>query len=329
MVRILAILLLFALPNAAVARCDGTDLIAKMPEVERAALIARAGNEAFAEGLLWKAVRGETEITFFGTYHFPHEDTQAHLEAVTPYIEAADQVYLEVSNADSAKMERDMAADPSLMFIMEGPTLPDLLGDEDWALFAAEMRARGIAPFFAAKFKPLWATMMLGIGPCEARSGALEAHGIDKLVGDYAAEIGNPSRSLEQFGELMRLLDEEPVDKQIDLIRLTLAWPGDTDDLSYTIRQRYLAEEIALTWEFSRLISLKYGGSTAEEDFQRMSDMLLERRNADWIDLLLREAPGKRVFIAAGAGHLPGDIGVLYLLEQEGFTIERLPMPRG
>ncbi|MCR9113083.1 MAG: TraB/GumN family protein [Rhodobacteraceae bacterium] len=330
MLRCLAILFALALPGAVSAACDGQDLIDTLSDQERAELDAQVAATVYPEGLLWRATREDgTEITIFGTYHFRHEQTDAHLEALKPMIEAADQVYLEISNEDQAQMQRDMAEDPSIMFITEGPTLPDLLGEADWQAFSEQMKARNIPAFMAAKFKPLWATMMLGIGPCEARSGALEAHGIDKLVGDYAAEIGNPSRSLEQFGELMRLLDEEPVEKQIDLIRLTLAWPGDTDDLSYTIRQRYLAEEIALTWEFSRLISLKYGGPTAEEDFQRMSDMLLERRNADWIDLLLREAPGKRVFIAAGAGHLPGDIGVLYLLEQEGFTIERLPMPRG
>lgn len=327
MLRALAALILALLhPVAALAQCEGRDLIAELPEAERQALEAEAAASAYGEGLLWRATRGETEIVLFGTYHFRHEQTQAHLERVKPLIEAADAVYLETSNEAQSEMQRQMAEDPSIMFITEGPTLPDLLGEADWSAFSEEMRSRNIPPFMAAKFKPLWATMMLGIGPCEAKSGALEAQGIDTLVGEYAEEIGNPSRSLEDFRDILTMIDSDPLEKQLDMIRLTLAWPGDADDLSYTVRKRYLDEQIALTWAYSKMVSLKYGGPTAADDFARFEEVLLVRRNAAWVDLLLREAEGKRVFIAAGAGHIPGEIGVLHLLEQEGFTIERLAL---
>jgi uncharacterized protein YbaP (TraB family) len=326
MVRLLAFVLLVFSSGAVFARCDWRDLIAEMPQPERAALEAGARAEAYAEGLLWQATRGKTEINFFGTYHFPHEQTQAHLEAVTPFIEAADRVYLEVSNADTAKLEREMAKDPSLMFITEGPTLPDLLGEADWALFAEEMRARAIPPFFAAKFKPTWAAMMLGIGPCEARSGALEGDGIDKLVGDHAAEIGNPSRSLEDYRVLLTMLDSFPMQDQLDMIRLFFAWTGSPDDMAYTLRQRYLAQEVALIWAFSEKMTLELGGEDAMENFARFEQKMLVDRNAAWVERLLEQAQGKKVFAAVGAAHLPGEIGVLRLLEKEGFEITRLPL---
>lgn len=326
MLRFLTVFVLFALPTIGFAKCDGTDMISTMPKAERAALRAAAEREAFAEGLFWQAKRGETEITFFGTYHFPHEKTSEHLEAVKPYIEAADRVYLEVSNADSAELERAMAQNPSLMFIMEGPTLPDLLGDEDWALFASEMRARGIAPFFAAKFKPTWAAMMLGIGPCEARSGALEGKGIDMLVGDYAAEIGNPSQSLEDYRALMTMMDSFPMQDQLDMIRMFFSWTGNPDDMAYTLRQTYLQEEVALIWAFSRKMTLDLGGEAAMQDFALFEQKMLTDRNAAWVARLLEQTQGERVFAAVGAAHLPGEIGVLRLLEAEGFDITRLAL---
>ncbi len=107
---------------------------------------------------------------------------------------------------------------------------------------------------------------------------------------------------------------------------MTLAWPGDADDMSYTIRERYLQQQVALMWEFSRLVTLKYGGPTAEEDFARLEQIFLTDRNTGWVDKLLAEAPGQDVVVAVGAGHLPGEIGLLHLLEQEGFKIERLPL---
>ncbi len=317
------------MPSLAVAQevCGGIDLIDQMPADERQALFEEVAGEPYAEGLLWRATKDDKLIEFFGTYHFRHAQTDAHLERLKPMIEAADTVYLEISNADQANMERELAGDPSLMFITEGPTLVDMLGEEDWQAFSAAMKDRNIPGFMAAKFKPFWATMMLGIGPCEARTGALEDRGIDVLVGEYAEEIGTGSKSLDDFIALLKLLDEDPLEQQLNLIRLTLAWPGNVDDMSYTIRERYLAQQVGLTWAFSKAVSLKYGGPTAEADFARFTELLLEERNRKWVDRLVADTqPGERVFVAFGAGHLPGEIGVLRMLEEEGFRIERLDL---
>ncbi|MEQ8921019.1 MAG: TraB/GumN family protein [Roseovarius sp.] len=326
MLRLVAVILLVVQPVAAIALCEGKDLIDAMPEAERQAVQTRADATPYPEGLLWRAERGETEITIFGTYHFRHAETDAHLERLKPLIDAADAVYLEMSLEDQKGFQTEIARDPSIMFITEGETLPDLLGEADWQHFKAEMEARMIPGFMAAKFKPLWAAMMLGIGPCEARNGGLEGGGIDEMVGEYAAEQGLGTRSLEDFAEVLATLDTEPAEKQIEMIRMTLAWPGDANDMSYTIRERYLQQEVALMWEFSRAVSLKYGGPTAEEDFARLEEVFLTERNAAWVETLLAEVAGQNVVRAAGAGPLPGESGFLYLLEQEGCSVERLPL---
>ncbi len=307
--------------------CGGADLIDALPAETLETLRKEADAMPHAEGLLWQATRGDTVIDIFGTYHFKHRLTDAHLDRLAPMIEDADKIYLEISNDDQMAMQRAMAENPSLMFITEGPTLPDLLGEEDWQHYRAEMQARMIPGFMAAKFKPLWAGMMLGIGPCEAQSGAFEAKGIDMLVGDRAAEAGNPTRSLEDFDDLLTLLDSFPMDDQIEMIRMSLAWPGDMNDLSYTIRERYLAEEIALTLVFSRYVSEEYGGEAGAEGFAMVEDLLLEKRNLGWIDRLESQvAPGEHVLIAVGAGHLPGEVGILRLLEDKGYTVTRVDL---
>ena len=325
MVRFLAVLLCLVFPLAATARCDGTDMIQALPAADRAALADRAAATAYPTGLLWHARKGETDITLFGTYHFEHARTNQHLTALKPLIDRADAIYLEVSNEDQAQLQREMARDPSIMFITKGETLPDLLGEEDWARLSTEMQARAIPGFMAAKFKPFWAAMMLGIGPCEARSALTQKNGIDKQIGDYASEIGNDSRSLEDFRTLLTLFDSFPQQDQLDMIRLMFAAAGDADNMAYTLRQRYLAQEIALIWEFSRLISLEFGGPGAEADFDLFEKQLLIGRNHGWLDVLMRETPGKSVFLAVGAAHLPGEHGLLNLLEGQGFAIKRLP----
>lgn len=326
MLRLIALVMLTLTPAAALALCEADDLIDAMPEAERAALLERAEAMPYPEGLLWRATRGDSEITLFGTYHFPHAQTQAHLERLKPLVARAEAVYLEMSNAEQRDFQKTVAEEPSLMFITEGPTLPDLLGEDDWQQFREEMQKRQIPGIMAAKFKPLWAAMMLGIGPCEARNGAMSGKGIDALLGEHAEAQGIPTVSLEDFTEVLGMLDNDPLEKQLEMIRLTLAWPGDPDDMSYTIRERYLAEEVALTWEFSRAVSLEHGGPRAAEDFARLEDVLLTERNKAWVEKLMAEARGKRVLVAAGAGHWPGENGVLHLLEQEGFALERLEL---
>ncbi len=325
MTRFAAVLFFLINPMAATALCEGRDLIAQMPQAERATLAERAEAMPYPEGLLWRASKGDTEIIWFGTYHFAHDETRSHLEALKPMIGAAQHVYLEVSNTDMAQMEREVAADPSIMFLTEGPTLPDLLGEADWQIYRQAMAERAIPGFMAAKFKPIWAAMMLGVGPCEARNGVLEGDGIDKLIGLHAEALGNPSRSLESYRALLTMLDSFPQEDQLDMIRLFLTEELDADDMAYTLRQRYLAQEMALLWEFSKAISLELGGPDAAEDFALFEKLLLEDRNRAWVALLLEAADGRQVFAAVGAAHLPGETGVLRLLEEEGFLIERLP----
>ncbi len=327
MKRLIAALAFVFQPLAAFALCEASDMIDALPEAERTQLEANVAAMPYAEGVLWRASRGDTRITLFGTYHFQHQLTETHLDRLKPIVDDASVVFLEMSHDDQQNFQTTIANDPSLMFITEGPTLPDLLG-EDWAQFSDEMRKRQIPGIMAAKFKPLWAAMMLGIGPCEAQNGAMAGEGIDAMVGAYADASGVPTRSLEDFTEVLTWLDKEPLEKQLDMIRLTLAWPGDADDMSFTIRERYLAEQIGLTWEYSRAVSIEYGGPSGEEDFARLETALLTERNRAWVDLLLAEAEGQTVLVAAGAGHLPGEAGVLRLLQNEGFTIGRLSLIR-
>ncbi|SLN65983.1 TraB family protein [Roseovarius litorisediminis] len=328
MVRLLAAILFMLQPLAAFATCEGTDLISALSDEDRSRLTARAYAAPYPKGLLWQAKRDETQITLFGTYHLLHDQTQSHLDRVKPLIDNADAIYLEVSNNDQAQLQREIAADPSIMFITDGATLPDLLGAEDWKRLVDEMRLRAIPGFMAARFKPFWAAMMLGIGPCEARSGLMEKKGIDARIGDYAQSIGNDSRSLEDYRTLLTLFDDFPQKDQLDMIRLFFTWSGDADDLAYTLRKRYLDQEIALIWEFSRYISDEFGDAKAARDFEVFEQQLLNRRNQGWVERLMDQASGQQVFMAVGAAHLPGETGVLQLLADKGFSITRLPFEK-
>ena len=51
-------------------------------------------------------------------------------------------------------------------------------------------------------------------------------------------------------------------------------------------------------------------------------DVLIYNRNADWLTKMPEIMKQKPTFFAVGAGHLPGDRGVLELLKKAGYTVE-------
>ena len=48
---------------------------------------------------------------------------------------------------------------------------------------------------------------------------------------------------------------------------------------------------------------------------------LIYERNANWVEELKKITPSTSVLVAVGAGHLPGEKGVISLLKKEGFTV--------
>lgn len=52
------------------------------------------------------------------------------------------------------------------------------------------------------------------------------------------------------------------------------------------------------------------------------SDRMLNKRNANWVRIMAGLLPTASVLIAVGAGHLPGDKGLINLLRKEGYTVK-------
>lgn len=51
------------------------------------------------------------------------------------------------------------------------------------------------------------------------------------------------------------------------------------------------------------------------------SERMLNKRNANWVRIMAGLLPTASVLIAVGAGHLPGDKGLISLLREKGYTV--------
>jgi uncharacterized protein YbaP (TraB family) len=51
------------------------------------------------------------------------------------------------------------------------------------------------------------------------------------------------------------------------------------------------------------------------------TEVLLYKRNRNWVAKLKELMPQKSLLVAVGAGHLPGEKGVINLLRKAGYTV--------
>ena len=121
------------------AECLGQNLIATLPEAERTALYAQSHAVPFAQGNLWRATKAGQVITLVGTYHMDDPRHDATMQQLDPVLQAATAVLVEAGPEEMAALKARFAAEPALMVVTDGPTLPEDLPTEVWQRLSASV----------------------------------------------------------------------------------------------------------------------------------------------------------------------------------------------
>ncbi len=333
---ILSLLLFLAAAPTLAGECAGRNLFDTMPAARRAMIAEAADAVPYARGLFWQAAKGEERITLIGTYHFGDDRHRRTLDRFRPEIASADVLLVEAGPEEEAAITDALKSDPELMVSLSGPTLPERLTDREWAVLSDAMRARGIPPLMASRFRPWYVSLWLAVSPCMTRQMAEQGDtgGLDRLLVREAEAAQVPVRALEPWDTLFSLFDGLTPAQEIDMLRTQLPIAEYAEDYSVTLIEAYFRGEARLIWEFGRFDAYDNSGlSRAEVDEQLALAQLqlLDRRNESWIapmTLAARQAAakGKGVVAAFGALHLSGDKGILRLLEELGYRITELEL---
>ena len=327
-----AILALWA-GAAPASECAGTNLLETMPPDRRALIDAAVADVPFHQGLLWRASKGGQSMTLVGTYHFGDPRHDPMLARLEPLIADAAAVLVEAGPAEERKLTEALSSDPSLMVNPTGPTLPERLSDKDWRLLSMAMAERGTPAVVTSKLRPWYVAMMLGISPCMMEQVAKTgAQGLDHRLVERAEALDVPVRALEPWDTVFTLFRDLTPQQEIEMIRTALPAAAYADDYAVTLTDAYFAGDIWAIWEFGRFDAYRTSGLTrAQVDAQMRlaQEQLMDKRNRAWIGPLTRAArdaarQGKGIVAGFGALHLPGEEGVLRLLERDGWAVERL-----
>ncbi len=323
-----------AITAAAQPVCAGNNLFDSMPAEKRARIDEAVSRIPFHRGILWRATKDDQQITMVGTYHFQDPRHQIMLDRLAPAYDNAAIVMVEAGPEEETRLKKALVDDPNLMVNSEGPTLPERLSPEDWHLLADAMSARGTPPFVTAKLKPWYVSMLLGISPCMMKSMNSDQHqpGLDQMLVAEARAADIPVRALEPWDTVFALFADLTPEQEEEMIRTVLPAAQYADDYAVTMTEAYFGGDVWAIWEFGRFDAYDNSGLTREQVDQQMrlaQEKLMDQRNKSWIEPLTQAASeaasqGKGVLAGFGALHLPGEAGVLNLLLEDGWKIERL-----
>lgn len=334
MIRSALVALTFlTLPVSALAECIGRDLFEALAPETRAAIDEAVAQVPHQRGLLWRATRGDAEMVLVGTYHFADRRHQAILSRIAGPLADAAALYVEATPEDEERLQQALQRDPSLMFDPDGPTLPERLLPDEWARLSLAIEERGVPAVLASRMRPWYVALLLGVSPCMIETMAdPDSQGLDRMLGDLAQTMRVPIRSLEPWDTVFSLFRDLGPDQEEDMIRAALPAAEYADDYAATLTAAYFAGEVWRIWEFGRFDAYENSGlprDTVDEQIGLAQSLLMDRRNRDWIAPLVAGAESaalqdKRIVAGFGALHLPGEQGVLRLLENQGWQIERM-----
>lgn len=127
-----------------------------------------------------------------------------------------------------------------------------------------------------------------------------------------ADSVDIPIVGLETIEDQLAVIHGMPIESQIDMLMTSVRDYRDAAKDFNQLVEYYRAQQLDSLYH---LMTAEY------KDIMEFSESFLDQRNRNWIPVIEELIGKETVFIAVGAGHLPGEQGVLKLLEKEGYTL--------
>jgi uncharacterized protein YbaP (TraB family) len=262
----------------------------------------------------------------FGTHHLYEYDFIEQNPEITRRLKQVEVVVGEII-VDSADVMTMLKMAKSMM-LSEG-SLGKLLSPEDFqATNECLQNTLGLSldnPLIQ-KFKPIVLHQLISVAKylkTEGKEPALQELPMEGLSNRGSMDAyfqkqgkvwGKELRGLESIDAQVGILyDSYPIDRQIEML-LDMVYDRDSSSTFEVLRLNQLYRQQNLDALHELMVQQSTDGEL---------ERLLYERNRNWIPQLDHwlATEKRRLFIAVGAGHLPGDQGVIALLRAKGYTL--------
>tara|TARA_B100000780_G_C21067067_1_gene429165 strand:- start:130 stop:990 length:861 start_codon:yes stop_codon:yes gene_type:complete len=254
---------------------------------------------------LWKITGNDLEEAsyLFGTIHVTCDATLS--DQVKNALSKTSQLVLEI-DMDDPEMQSKMM---SKIFMKEGKTLKDFVNDQEYVMIDSLLiKNVGMSVKMMERMKPFFigASFLGKLIDCPMQSFELE---LMKIAKSQNEEI----KGLETIEDQLEVFDNIPYEDQIkDLLESA------KDNLASDKEKIKSLTEVYNSQDISRLFQIMTQDDGATSKYM---DILLDNRNKKWISNIEDFVKNQPTFFGVGAGHLPGENGVIKLLRKAGFTV--------
>jgi uncharacterized protein YbaP (TraB family) len=319
-----------ALTGETIPTCRGKNILAELARTDPEGLAQIRKGESKTlngRGMLWKIERAGQPVSYLlGTMHMS-DDRLVNLPAsLAKALGEVETVALEIAEIlEPAKMQMEIIKNMKRIALEPGRTLESLLKADELAMLQKKLKARH-APWVAMRrMKPWFVATSMALPYCEMQRQQLGRKALDEVVALRGKENGATIAGLETVGEQFAALDGEPLEEQVKMLVNSLRMMDGLEDQIETMKQLYLEGRTAALWELAVYLTRKHapkGELKAEmASLARMQAELIDRRNRVMARRALPLLTKGPALIAVGAMHLPGENGLVALLQKAGYRL--------
>jgi len=303
--------------------CQGQDILADLKQSEPGAyekIMARASTTLNGGALFWKIEKpGLPTSWLFGTIHMTDERVHALPDGVRNAIATAQTIVLEATGLSPESVGQAMAGlGPQLLFT-DGRTLDQFLTKEEYAIAETILAKNGFSGPIGQRLKPWLLTVFLSLPECELRRAAAGLKSLDASIEATAKKRGANLVGLETAEEQLRAMAGLPLDAQLAWLKTSIRLRDRAEDSLETMIQLYLGRRIGAVWALTR--QLAGSGPETETAINGFQQALITYRNERMRDRALPILEHGSAFIAVGALHLPGEVGLVQLFRDAGYRV--------
>ncbi len=273
--------------------------------------------------LLWKVSGNglDKPSYLFGTYHLASLGIKDSIAALPQVQQDVQQVYGEIIMADMMKPETLMQMQQQMMLPAD-TTLKSLFSPAEFETITQAVQEYlkvdialldRMKP--AALFQQLTVLFYLKHTP-----GYNPQEQLDASFQQDATKAGKKVGGLETVQSQMDILFNKPLRRQAEDLYCFLSNPAKAERQAKELIAAYTAQDLDTVL---RLMEEKEG-TKCDPTPEEMAQLLYDR-NHNWakqMPALMQAAP---TLFVVGAGHLPGEQGLIKLLQGKGYTVEPLP----
>jgi uncharacterized protein YbaP (TraB family) len=261
--------------------------------------------------LLWKISGNglEKPSYLFGTIHMICKEDALLSDNMKKAISDCDEVYFEVDMDNVFEMFGAM----NKMKMRNDTTLQELLSEDDYKKVKDYFEKNStMLPFSLLEtYKPMLAASTIEEGSLPCDNTAM----MEQVIMTLAKEHKKNIKGLETMAYQAGVLDSIPYKLQAEQLVAFIDKSNNGEEDDSEMKEMFDAYK---NQDLQRLEDLLISTDAGIAGF---TDVLLYNRNKNWVAKLKTLLPKKSLMIAVGAGHLPGEMGVINLLRKEGYKL--------